>query len=116
MKAIKKFTVLILCAVSFWCSYNVIRPFWDRYWLEMQMETAAVYGTKYSIEKARKRLAGKMAEKGFGFEGDDFVFERDENNAVTVNLAYVDEVSIFGVTLKDLEFQVETSAEESGTY
>ena len=113
MNRLKNITILILCAVSIWCSYNAIRPFWDRYWVTMQMETAAIYGTQNSIDKARKILVRKMAEKGFGFSGSDFVIEKDENHSVTINLAYVDEVSVFGVCLKELEFNVETTAHKS---
>lgn len=116
MNRLKNITVLILCAIPIWCSYQVISLFWDRYWVKLQMETAAIYGTRNSIDKARDILVGKLAEKGFDFSGDDFVIEKDENHTVTINLGYIDEVSVLGVCLKELEFNVEATAHRTYTY
>ena len=116
MKTIINSTVFILCIISALCTFNIVKPYWDRYWAEMQMEAAAVYGTKNSIAKARNILVDKMMEKGFYFEVDDFVIERDENNSVSINLAYFDEISVFGVRFKELEFNLETTVHEVKTF
>jgi len=91
---------------------NFIKPYWDRYWLERQLEIVAVFGTKHGFHETKDFLMNKMREEGYSFNEDDFVINKDEKNSVFINLAYTDEVEIFGRTLKQLQFTVEVSASE----
>jgi hypothetical protein len=100
-----------------WCAFlSTARPYWNKYWLELQLEAASIYGTKNSIEDTRNFLNDKMEDEGFSFKGDDFVIEKDENNKVSIKLTYADEISIFGLTLKELKFTAERSSEEVKKY
>lgn len=99
------FVVLLI-----WCALSSVRPYWDRYWLGQDMERAAIYGTKNTIESTRKLLETKMKEKGRDFKGEDFLVEKDENKDVTVTITYGDEISIFGLELMELHFTVQKTA------
>jgi hypothetical protein len=100
-----------------WCAFlSTARPYWNKYWLELQLEAASVYGTKNSIEETRNFLSNKMEDEGFTFKGDDFIIEKDENNKVSIKITYADEISIFGLTLKKLKFTVETISYEVKEY
>ncbi len=100
-----------------WCAFlSTARPYWNKYWLELQLEAASVYGTKNSIEDTRNFLSDKMEDEGFSFKGDDFIIEKDENNKVSIRLSYADEIRILGLTLKELKFTVERSSDEVKEY
>jgi len=113
MKDYIKFFIIFFFA---WCAFlSTARPYWNKYWLELHLEAASVYGTKNSIEDTRNFLSDKMEDEGFTFNGDDFIIEKDENNNVSIKLIYADKISIFGLTLKDLKFTVKrTSSEVKG--
>jgi hypothetical protein len=100
-----------------WCAFlSTARPYWNKYWLELQLDAASVYGTKNSIEDTRNFLSDKMEDEGFSFKGDDFIIEKDKNNKVSIKLSYADEIRIFGLTLKELKFTVERSSYEVKEY
>jgi hypothetical protein len=100
-----------------WCAFlSTARPYWNKYWLELQLEAASVYGTKNSIKDTRNFLSDKMDDEGFNFKGDDFIIEKDENNKVSISITYADEISIFGLTLKELRFTAERSSYEVKEY
>jgi hypothetical protein len=110
MKAyIKTFIVFFVA----WCAFlSTARPYWNNYWLGLQLDAASVYGTKHSVEDTRNFLSDKMEDEGYGFKGDDFIIEKDETNRVSIRITYVDEISIFGLTLKELKFTAERSSNE----
>ena len=95
---------LIFCAVL---------PFWHRYEMQSDLNAAALYGTKHSIEKTRALLLEKAAERGYELDAEDYAIEKDEKNTVSISLTYVDEIRFFGMTLKELEFTLEASARET---
>ena len=108
----KKVTSLIILFVFLLSVVGAIRPYWAKYWLEKDMEAAAIYGTKNSIGATRRFLDKRMRETGRDFEGEDFVIEKGANNTVYVSVPYDDRISILGVTLKELEFTAEATARE----
>ena len=114
MKGIIK---VILFLIFTWCVVSAVRPYWNRHGLEKELKTASIYGTKNSIEDTRKYLDKKMKDEGYWFKGQDVIIEKNENNTVSISITYNDEISIFGVTLKELEFTVEkTSSEVKGAW
>ncbi len=94
------------------CIVSALKPFWDSYWLGKELENVCVFGTKNSVEDTRAFLTKTMQEKGYDFSGDDFSIEKDEKNRIQISITYMDEIDIFGVTLKELRFTVEKSASE----
>ncbi len=103
--------------VFVWCAFlTTVKPYWNKYWLELQLEAASVYGTKNSIEETREFLNEKMEDEGYALTGEDFIIEKDENNNVSIRATYVDEISVFGLTLKELKFKVEKSSQEVKEY
>jgi hypothetical protein len=109
---IKNIVALIVSVVLIWCVASVVRPFWSKHWLGKDMQIAAIYGTKHSIEDTRDFLNRKMEEVGRHFSGEDFVIERDENNRVTISITYRDEIRMFGLSFKPLRLKVERNALE----
>lgn len=99
--------VFVLCA-----ALSAVRPYWNRYWLELQLEAVSVYGTKNSIEDTKNYLNEKMEDEGYDFRGEDFIIEKDKSNRVSIRVTYVDEISFFGVTLKELRFTAEGTSYE----
>ena len=114
---IKKILNLIFLIIIIWIVVSIVRPYWDKYWLGQDVEAAAIYGTKNSVGDTRTFLTQKMKEAGRDFTGEDFRITKDENNNVTISLTYYDEVRVFGVTLKELEFTLKkTMSEVEATY
>lgn len=109
---IKDAIMVIVGLALLWCVVSAIRPYWDKYWLEQEIRAVAIFGTKNSVEDIRRLLTRKMIEIGHGFSGEDFAIERDEDNNVTISIEYIDEIRVFGVTLKELEMTVEETVSE----
>ena len=106
--------VLVLFVIV--CIVSVVRPYWVKYGLENELKTASIYGTKNSVEDIRKLLDKKMMEGDYGFEGEEFTIEKKKDNSVSIGITYIDEISIFGWTLKELEFTVEKSSSEVAAF
>ena len=109
---IKKLLNFVFLIIIIWVVVSIVRPYWDKYWLGQDVEAAAIYGTKNSVKDTRAFLTQKMKEAGRDFAGEDFGISKDENNNVTINLTYCDELRVFGVTLKELEFTLKRTMSE----
>lgn len=95
--------LVFLCCLAL----SAARPYWDNYCLELQLEAASVYGVKNSLGDTRNFLDEIMRNEGYFFSADDFVIKKDRNSRVAIRLDYVDEISLFGITLKELRFTAE---------
>jgi hypothetical protein len=111
----KKLFTLAILALIVWFAIIFVRPYWDRYWLQMDIKEAALYGTKRSVGDVRSFLVKKMQEKGRNINGEDFRITKDERNTVYVTISYSDEVRFAGHTLKRLQFTLEARETESGS-
>ena len=60
----------------------VAMPYWDKFWLGFDVESAAIYGTKNSIAETRRFLTKKMVESGQRFRGEDFYIEKNPGKAI----------------------------------
>ncbi len=116
MRVIKTTFRFIISIIFIWCMISTVRPFWDRYWLELQIEAVTIYGTKNSIDDIKGFLNNAMIEEGYDFQAEDFTIEKDESNNVSITIAYIDEIGVFGVALTEIEFMVEVTASEVEAY
>jgi hypothetical protein len=108
-RKIVKFAVLI---ALLWIVVSIVRPYWHKYWIGQNIEAAAIFGTKNSVGDTRGFLDRKMKEAGRSFAGDDFKIAKDERNSVTISISYFDEIRVFGLTVRELEFTIEKSKSE----
>ncbi len=101
--------IKISAFLAFLCclALSAARPYWDKYCLELKLESASIYGAKNSLGDTRDYLDEIMRDEGYFFSGDDFVIEKDRNSRVAIRLDYVDQISLFGITLKELRFTAE---------
>lgn len=113
METIKKVITYMAGIILVLILFNSVRPYWNRYWLERHMETIAVFGTKHGLNETAELLMNKMREEGYRFNENDFIINKDEKNSVYINLAYSDEIKVFGKTLKQLDLTAEASARET---
>jgi hypothetical protein len=95
--------LVFLCCLAL----SAVRPYWDKYCLELQLEAASLYGVKNSLGDTRNYLDEIMRNEGYFFNADDFVIEKDRNSRVAIRLDYVDEISLFGIALKELRLTAE---------
>ena len=102
--------VLVIAAVIL--AVSAARPYWDKYWIGKEIEAAAVYGTKHSIQDTRAFLGERMKQSGYPFVPEDLEIEKDEKNRVTITFRYRDAVRVFGRILKDLPFTVRKTVSE----
>lgn len=109
----KKLFTLLLLAVCAWFAVTLVKPYWDRHWLQRDMDEAALYGTKRSVEEVRRFLDGRMKEKNRNIKGEDFQIDKDKRNTVHVRITYEDVIKISGRTLKILQFTLEARGEET---
>jgi hypothetical protein len=109
MKKIFSYVLLIAAIIL---AVSAARPYWDRYWIGKEIEAAAVYGTKHSIQDTMGFLSKKLNQAGYQFPQEDFKIEKDEKNRVTITLKYRDAISFLGKKLKDLAFTVKKTVSE----
>lgn len=95
---------------------GAVRPYWNRYWLQKELEVAAVYGTKNTLENTKQRLLNKLSEEGYPIGENDIFIEKDSKNSVTVTARYSDKISIFGKEFRKLQFIVTATEREVKEY
>jgi hypothetical protein len=104
MESIKSFFKWVFFIAFLLVAFATIRPYWHKYWLQKDVDTAAVYYTKHSQEDTMALLGKQMKEDGRPFTGRDFNLSKDENDKVAITLHYTDHIGLFGVELKKLNF------------
>jgi hypothetical protein len=107
-------TVLVIAIVI--ALGSAVKPYWDKYWIQKELEVGAVYGTKNNLENTKVFLLNKLKEEGYRIREDDIIIEKDSKNSVTVTARYSDKISIFGKELQKLHFTVTATAKEVKEY
>ena len=82
--------------------------------LVMDHETRLWIGRTYA--ETLEEIHREMKKAGRGFKGEDFLIDKDEKNDVTIRIRYLDEIRVFGKTLKELDFALEASASDVEKY
>jgi hypothetical protein len=95
---------------------SAVKPYWDKYWIQKELEVAAVYGTKNSLENTKAFLLKKLKEEGYRIEEEDIYIEKDSKKSVTVTVRYSDEISIFGKEIQKLHFTLTATEREIKAY
>ncbi|MGE5838962.1 MAG: hypothetical protein ACM34H_03435 [Deltaproteobacteria bacterium] len=95
---------------------GVVRPYWNKYWIQEEVEAAAVYGTKNSLEQTRQFLLNKLKEEGYRIGEDQVSIDKDPKNNVTVTVRYSDKISILGKEFQKLRFTVTATQKEIKAY
>jgi hypothetical protein len=95
---------------------SAVKPYWDKYWIQKELEVAAVYGTKHTLENTKVFLLNKLKEEGYRIGGDEIYIEKDSKNHVTVTVRYSDKISIFGKELQKLHFTLTATEREIKEY
>jgi hypothetical protein len=95
---------------------SAVKPYWDKYWIQKELEIAAVYGTKNTLENTKAFLLNKLKEEGYSIGEDDIYIEKDSKNNVTVTARYSDKISIFGKEIRKLHFTVTATEREVKEY
>lgn len=89
-----------------WLIVCSIWPYWDRYGIETELEAAAIYGTKHSIEDTREFITQKTKKMGYHFHPQDLQITKNAYNTVSIWLTYKDKIVFLGFILKELEFSL----------
>lgn len=95
---------------------GVVRPYWNKYWIQKEVEAAAVYGTKNSLEQTRQFLLNKLKEEGYRIGEDQISIDKDPKNNVAVTVRYSDKISILGKEFQKLRFTVTATQKEIKAY
>ena len=95
---------------------SAVKPYWDKYWIQKELEVAAVYGTKNSLEKTKAFLLKKLKEEGYRIGEEDIYIEKDPKKNVTITVRYSDEISIFGREIQKLHFTLTATEREIKAY
>ena len=111
--SVSKWIFYIVSLFILYLIFCAVLPFWHRYEMQSDLDAAALYATKHGISETRALLINKAAERGYELDAEDFTIEKDEKHTAYITLTYMDEISFFGITLKELEFTLEASARET---
>jgi hypothetical protein len=98
----------LICLIA-----SAMWPYWNKYRINTDLKAAAIYGTKHSIRDTREFLKEKIEARGYDFDSEEFHIEKDEDNTVSISWTYQDEISLFGLVLKRLEFALEVTERET---
>ena len=102
----KKMIFYILSFAVLLVVLNAIWPFINNYFINSELKKAALYGTKHSIQETRDLLVKNLEKKDIVYDPEKLSIEKNEYKTVTISLSYEDEISIFGITLKELKFDL----------
>ncbi len=113
MKKLFFYTIAIVIVIAIG---SAVKPYWSKYWLHKELEAAAVYGTKNTLENTKEMLANKLKEEGYRIGEDQIYIEKDSKNTVTITVRYPDKISIFGKEIQKLQFTVSATEREIKEY
>jgi hypothetical protein len=95
---------------------SAVRPYWSKYWIQKEVEAAAVYGTKNKVEDTRSFLFKKLQEEGYPVREGDIYVDKDSKNTVTITVSYPEKISILGKEIQKLHFTVTATEREIKAY
>ena len=95
---------------------SAVKPYWDRYWIQKEVEAAAVYGTKNTVDNTKTLLFNKLQAEKYPIHEGDIYIEKDSKNTVSITVQYSDRISIFGKELEKLHFTVTATERELKEY
>jgi len=95
---------------------SAVKPYWDKYWIQKEIEVAAVYGTKNTLDSTKAFLLGKLKEEGYHVREEGIFIEKDSKNTVTITVRYSDKISIFGNEVQKLNFTLTATEKEIKAY
>lgn len=113
MKKLFTYAVVIAIVISIG---SAAKPYWNKYWLKKELEAAAVYGTKNTVQNTKDFLVNKLKDEGYSIGEDEIYVEKDPKNTVTITVRYSDKISIFGKEIRKLEFTVSATEREIKEY
>lgn len=113
MKKLFSYAVSIAIVI---CIGSAVKPYWNKYWLQKELEAVAVYGTKNTLQNTRDFLFNKLKEEGYRIGENDIHIEKDSKNTVTITARYSDKISIFGKEIQKLQFTVSATEREIKEY
>jgi hypothetical protein len=90
-----------------------LRPYWNKYFVNSDLEAAALYGTKHSVEDTQTYLDKKLKDDRYVLDPEQIQIEKDDNNTVSISASYQDKISFFGIVLKKLEFKLDVTQKYS---
>ena len=101
--------ILLLVVSAVW-------PYWDKYLIKSDLKEAALYGTKHSVEDTQSFLSEKLKERGCAFDPSELHIEKYENKTVSIKFTYKDEISLFDIVLKEIEFKLAVTERHINEY
>jgi len=104
-KIILVLVLVLIGAIVFAC----VRPYWNKYRLTKDLEATASYGTKNSVKRIEQKLDRLMEERGLDLDSDDFDIEKEKDKTVTIAVVYDDYIGLFGLVVKNMEFEIEVT-------
>jgi hypothetical protein len=112
----KNLFLIALAVVMVIAIGSAVKPYWNKYWMQKEIEVAAVYGTKNTPEDTKAFLLSKLKEEGYRIREEDIYVEKDPKNNVTVTVRYSDKIAIFGKELQKLHFTLTATEREIQAY
>jgi hypothetical protein len=109
------FIIVVTIAIAM-AIIGAVKPYWNKYWIQKELEAAAVYGTKNTSENTTQFLLSKLEEGGYPVRQDGIRIEKDSKNKVTVTVRYSDRICVFGKELYKLHFTLTATEREIKAY
>ena len=107
-------TALVIAIVI--AAGSAIKPYWNKYWIQKELEVAAVYGTKNTLENTKAFLISKLTEEGYRIAEDNIYIEKDSKNTVTITVRYSEKISMFGKGIATPHFTLTATEREIKAY
>lgn len=112
----KKIILYIVSIAILLLIVNAAWPYINRYFVTTELKKAALYGTKHSIGETLNLLNKNLKERGLDYDPEKLNIDKDENKTVSISLIYKDEISILGIVLKELQFEISVREEHINAY
>ena len=107
-------TALVIAIVI--AAGSAIKPYWNKYWIQKELEIAAVYGTKNTLENTKAFLISKLTGEGYHIAEGNIYIEKDSKNTVTITVRYSEKIFVFAKEIATPHFTLTATEREIKAY
>ena len=93
-----------------------IQPYVANSFIKAELKNGALYGTKHTIDDTYVFLNKELSKKDIIFDPDEINIVKDNKNNVSIRFVYQDKISLFGIVLKELEFKLDVTEQNTKMY
>ena len=86
-----------------------VLPYVNKSLIKAELKSAALYGTKHTIDDTYQFINKELKNKKIIFDADELNILKDDNDNVSIQFNYQDRITFLGIVLKKLDFKLDVT-------